>query len=155
MQTIPDHFVPYKGIFGCDDKTFESGSYKGTLFRLPLRQEASKLSDTIYSQKKMRGLLECFAKDAHLILLFLMNLERIEVYERHEDCSEPRRLFHVGIAADCLEEVRKAREDFNAKVKQNASALSSGSFPEPKKTYILSIETVHYDDKVHYQAQGR
>ena len=143
-----DQFAPYEGIFAFDDETFEKGSYKGTLFRLPLRQDASKLSDTIYSQKKMEGLLECFEKDAHLILLFLMNLERIKVYERKKDRSKPRRLFHVGIRADCLEEVRKAREDFSAKVKQNASALSSGSFPEVKKTYPLTIETVHYNNGV-------
>ena len=70
-----------------------------------------------------------------LILLFLMNLERIEVYERMEDSPQPSKLFRVGISASCLDEVRKAREEFKTKVQENASSLSSGSFPEVKTTY--------------------
>ena len=59
--------------YTCHGETFERTSYEGTLFGLPLRLEASKFSDTIYSQEKI-GLLECFEKDAHLILFFLMNM---------------------------------------------------------------------------------
>ena len=46
MEHIPDQFRPYKEIFDCNDEVFSDGKYGGTLFRFPLRQTPSKLSET-------------------------------------------------------------------------------------------------------------
>ncbi|KAK3735701.1 hypothetical protein QZH41_001317 [Actinostola sp. cb2023] len=56
MRGIADQFAPYKEVFGGSEYAFQQASYEGTLFRLPFRQEPSKLSDTIYSTEKIQGL---------------------------------------------------------------------------------------------------
>lgn len=73
----PDQFAPYKGIFDCVEEFFHRGHYDGTLFRFPLRTTPSKLSKTVYSVDKVTNLFESFMVDAHLVLLFLRNLEAI------------------------------------------------------------------------------
>ncbi|KAK3746289.1 hypothetical protein QZH41_016544, partial [Actinostola sp. cb2023] len=60
MRGIADQFAPYKEVFGGSEDAFQQGSYEGTLFRLPFRQEPSKLSDTIYSTEKIQGLFKSF-----------------------------------------------------------------------------------------------
>lgn len=53
------------------------GHFPGTLFRFPLRQSPSKISENLYSPERVRELLLTFLGDAPISLLFLKNVRRI------------------------------------------------------------------------------
>ncbi|XP_048582130.1 sacsin-like [Nematostella vectensis] len=142
IRRTPDQFAPYKGIFNCSQEAFANGEYDGTLFRFPLRQEASRVSENVYSCKKIHGLYECFKAEAHLTLLFMKSLESIELYERGVDDKEPKKCFQVKISDSCLEHVREGRLNFADRVRQiralggNESAVS--------ETYVMTVEATSY-----------
>ncbi|KAL9966872.1 hypothetical protein ACROYT_G025008 [Oculina patagonica] len=141
MDSIPDQFLPYKGIFDCTDDVFSDGIYSGTLFRFPLRSTPSKLSQTLYSAEKVHTLFESFMADAHLILLFLQYLESIELYVREESDTEARKKFQVRISDDSLQVVREKRREFR-------SEITTGQLmPQPVKvTYPITIETQGFSE---------
>ena len=91
---------------------FHRGHYDGTLFRFPLRTTQSELSKTVYSVDKVTNLLDSFIADAHLVLLFLQNLEAIELFVREESEVEPRRVFQVKISDECAPLARSKRKEF-------------------------------------------
>jgi len=105
LNTVPHQLEPYLGVFGCDTNTFRTGFFKGTLFRFPLRQKASPLSNVLYSSEKLQYLLQNFEHDAHLLLVFVKNLERISVFERETRSKSNRLLFKAEISVECLDEV--------------------------------------------------
>lgn len=150
MNSIPDQFLPYKGIFHCTDDVFSKGTYNGTLFRFPLRTAPSKLSQTLYSAEKVHTLFESFMADAHLVLLFLQYLESIELYVREVADNEARKMFQIRITDDSLPLVRRKREEFR-------SQITTGQLmPEPVKvTYPITIETAAYDQGMKTDTQRR
>ena len=111
-EKMSDQFLPYKGIFDCTDHVFDEGHYKGTLFRFPLRASPSKLSQTVYSEDKVEHLFKSFINDAHLVLLFLRNIEVIELYVRKEFEEEPTCTFQVKIGDESLDVARRRRRAF-------------------------------------------
>ena len=137
MEEIPDQFRPYKGLFEFSDKEFDgAGRYHGTLFRFPLRDTPSELSQTLYSFDKVESLFNSFIADAHLVLLFLRNLEAIELYVREKSQAHPKRIFRVKISDDSLQLACRKRKEFYAKVEPGKH------MPEPVTvTYPLTIET--------------
>ena len=143
MNTIPDQFAPYRGVFDGSEDIFTTGSYTGTLFRFPLRTEPSKLSETLYSTEKINDLFNSFMADAHLVLLFMQHLESIELYAREELEREPRRMFQVRISEESLPLVREKRKEFQ-------EAISSGQLlpHSVHVTYPITIETVQYHQGV-------
>ena len=143
MNTIPDQFAPYRGVFDGSEDIFTTGSYTGTLFRFPLRTEPSKLSETLYSAEKINDLFNSFMADAHLVLLFMQHLESIELYAREELEREPRRMFQVRISEESLPLVREKRKEFQ-------EAISSGQLlpHSVHVTYPITIETVQYHQGV-------
>ena len=139
MDTIPDQFAPYKGVFDCTEDVFSRGSYNGTLFRFPLRTKPSELSQTLYSAEKVHTLFEGFIADAHLVLLFLQHLESIELYVRDESDIESRKTFEVRITKESLQLVREKRKVFQSKI--NTDQL----MPHPVHvTYPITIEMVDF-----------
>ena len=143
MNAIPDQFAPYRGVFDFPEDIFTRGSYRGTLFRFPLRTEPSKLSETLYSAEKINDLFNSFMADAHLVLLFMQHLESIELYAREELEREPRRMFQVRISEESLPLVREKRKEFQ-------EAISSGQLlpHSVHVTYPITIETVQYHQGV-------
>ena len=143
MNTIPDQFAPYRGVFDFPEDIFTRGSYTGTLFRFPLRTEPSKLSETLYSTEKINDLFNSFMADAHLVLLFMQHLESIELYAREELEREPRRMFQVRISEESLPLVREKRKEFQ-------EAIPSGQLlpHSVQVTYPITIETVQYHQGV-------
>ena len=139
MKEIPDQFSPYIGIFDCNNDSFVRGQYNGTLFRFPLRVSASKLSQTLYSEEKVEHLFKSFMYDARLVLLFLRNVESIELYRREKWEGSPRCIFRVQINDDSVQEARYRREVFFDKIKPGQH------MPEPvTTTYPLTIKTEKY-----------
>ena len=140
MDQIPDQFHPFKGVFDCNDGVFTQGFYNGTLFRFPLRDIASSLSETLYSDEKMQSLFGSFIADAHFVLLFLRNLEKIKLYIREKFESEPKIIFHAKITEESLELVRRKRKEFQNQIEQGKH------MQEPVAvTYPITIETQTVD----------
>ena len=143
MNTIPDQFAPYRGVFDGSEDIFTTGSYTGTLFRFPLRTEPSKLSETLYSTEKINDLFNSFMADAHLVLLFMQHLESIELYAREELEREPRRMFQVRISEASLPLVRERRKEFQETIPSGQLLPHSVHV-----TYPITIETVQYHQGV-------
>ena len=73
----------------------------GTLFRLPLRTsqqaESSLLSKRALSVDEARNLLEALRLEASAMLLFLKNIESIEICEWVQGRTEKNRIFSCNI----------------------------------------------------------
>ncbi|RHZ79540.1 hypothetical protein Glove_144g93 [Diversispora epigaea] len=70
-----DQFIPYDGTEGIDFKS----TFNGTLFRIPLRQQPSKISDRIFSVNEVQELFIKIKSNITSQFLFLRNIEKIEV----------------------------------------------------------------------------
>jgi sacsin len=90
-SSFPDSAATLKA-FGCDMEH----SFNGTLFRFALRTEnmaaVSGISKQVYAPERLYALMKDLQKEAHLILLFLKSIERIQVCEwlpgQEEVCRE-------------------------------------------------------------------
>ena len=58
-----------------------------TIFRFPLRNIRSKLSNEVYSVERITKLLQCLKDEAELLLLFLRSVQSIEVFVMSEKGS--------------------------------------------------------------------
>ncbi|XP_050739330.1 sacsin-like isoform X8 [Eriocheir sinensis] len=97
LRTLRGQFQPFSGVFGCD--VVERGSFEGTLFRLPFRTAASKISDMCYSRGDMVQLLGMFSGVVGQLLLFTQHVSSISVFHLSASASSPSEmveLFHAG-----------------------------------------------------------
>ena len=86
---------------------FSSGEqFEGTVFWFPLRQTASKLSDTVYTQERVQQLKKALRSEINTLLLFLKRIERLEVFSLDDDLqsSLPVLDFSVGLSQECVED---------------------------------------------------
>ncbi|XP_025088800.1 sacsin-like [Pomacea canaliculata] len=99
------------------DRVFNSqtGLFSGTLFWFPLRRQESELSDTLYTEATLNDLLQAFKAEANSMLMFLKNLEKIELYTR--DAKETKLVFTVELSAECVSAVRAERSKFKDSVR--------------------------------------
>ena len=104
IKRYSDQFAPFAPFnpMGLDLKS----EFKGSLFRFPIRNkeaaECSKLSSEYQELDKLiyDEILSSFFKDLRLILVFLKNLERVEVYEIENGSNEHRLLASTWIDFD-------------------------------------------------------
>ena len=75
----------YQGLFKINT---DIGSCDGSLFRFGLRQEPSKLSETLYNKERLQALFQSFQSEGPMSLIFLRSLESIEFYERKKGCKD-------------------------------------------------------------------
>jgi hypothetical protein len=109
IKRYSDQFAPFAPFnpMGLDLKS----EFKGSLFRFPIRNkeaaECSKLSSEYQDLDKLiyDEILSSFFKDLRLILVFLKNLERVEVYEI-ENGSNKHRL----LASTCIDFEASSRD---------------------------------------------
>ena len=80
ISTFRDQFRVYQDIFECD--ILNHNPYEYTLFRLPFRINPSQLSDKVFKPDAIAKLQASILQELPLLLLFLQNVNRIEVYER-------------------------------------------------------------------------
>ena len=140
LKQYRGHFEPFIGLFNCQQRDLDHGFYKGSVFRFPLRTKVSNLSDKIYTSERMERLFDGFESDAHLLLLFLKSLERIELYERDSYQATPRLAFAVRLSDDCVDYVRHKRLEFIKRTRDGAWLDES-----IHTTYAITIETVKYE----------
>ena len=113
LHEIPHQLEPFKQrLFSSDD--LRSSWYDGTIFRLPLRQDASRsdLSSNVYGPEKIKQMLDMLRSEAQSLLLFLNNVESIEWYERSSRLAAPQLKFAVKIGDRCVSNVRAKRATF-------------------------------------------
>ncbi|KAF4097469.1 hypothetical protein G5714_021477 [Onychostoma macrolepis] len=83
LLNLRDQFQPFQNIVSqvnsCTwEKVIRDEQYfKGTIFRFPLRNEASEISDNLYDSTKVTQLFDSFIDDADISLLFLRNVSSI------------------------------------------------------------------------------
>jgi len=149
ISRLSHQFEPYmQELFGVTKDTFsQSGGLRGTLFRFPFRQRdmlgnassansANLLSTTVYDGEKIQTLVRSLVADGNHMLLFLKNIESIEVYEKYSG-SQPKRLLKVCVEPDYLDAVKVRRQEFQQKVKESITHDNSDSV---SSTYPLAIQ---------------
>ena len=92
---LQDSLAPFDGI--CDFSASTTHDYCGTLFRFPLRDTSSELSENVYTVSKLHELFAVLREEAKFLLLFLRSVDTIEVVELSQ-YGEERKLFRVEIA---------------------------------------------------------
>ncbi|XP_026877975.2 sacsin [Electrophorus electricus] len=84
LAKYTDQFKPFQDIvslvFSCSwDEIIRGEYFKGTLFRFPLRNEPSEISDNLYNAKKVTQLFDSFIADVDISLLFLRKVSSISL----------------------------------------------------------------------------
>lgn len=85
LMTMCDQFQPFRDIVSLVSRqewskvVMEDQHFDGTIFRFPLRNEASEISDNIYDSDKVVELFDSFIADADLSLLFLKNVTSVSL----------------------------------------------------------------------------
>ncbi|KAF5897549.1 sacsin-like, partial [Clarias magur] len=94
LLEYPDQFKPFQDIVNllCDgnrawEKVINECYFKGTLFRFPLRQEASEISANLYDSRKATQLFDSFIPDADISVLFLRSVSSISLVHIDSDGS--------------------------------------------------------------------
>lgn len=146
-EYFPDQFSPYEA-FDLD----WSKPFNGTIFRLPLRTveqaESSLLSKKSTSILAASELLQALKQEAASMLLFLKNVESIEISEWRSDASNPNAIFKCKIS-NMVHELRCKRGFIgeNSKLPALSSITgSSGVFTPKTADYTLNIECVDGDN---------
>ncbi|XP_030840841.1 sacsin-like [Strongylocentrotus purpuratus] len=122
-STYPDTFQCYL------EDILADGEEDFTVFRFPLREEASTLSENVWRPKEIRKLLQDFENAAFESLLFLKNITKISI-------SEVTSSGAIGsthaIKAEITPTECAKKNDFLRKVQDISSAEQDGSRkPEP------------------------
>ncbi len=108
VQSLPQVFDPLK-VFGCK---LEGEDFNGTTFRFALRTaeqaKVSRLSRQSHPIDKMRELLSQLASVASEMLLFLKNVECIEIYDWKASNECPTMIHRTSIS-NATENIRKRR----------------------------------------------
>lgn len=88
-------FEPFNGVFGCNlDDTQKEITFRGTLFRLPLRtrQQAvsSEISNIPYDNEQMLSLMKIFVEAAGNLLMFTQNVVEVDFFHLPINKKDPR-----------------------------------------------------------------
>ena len=70
----------------------------GTLFRLPLRLEASEISSVTYETSRIDALLRRFCAEAHSTLVFLRRVQSIKVFVIEEGCEDMEEIYSANLS---------------------------------------------------------
>jgi sacsin len=102
--------------------------------------KSSDLSRTTYDRDKVKDLVRSLRADAHHMLLFLRNLQSIEVYEKESSSSqEAKKLLEIRIVPSYLDLVRRQCTEFQRQVKVDWKRQKAVS-----ATYPLAISVEDY-----------
>ena len=115
---------------------FEAGYCKGTIFRFPLRDRKSDLSENIYSREKIEKLFESFRNEASNILLFLNHVTSISLFAKEDIWEDPIESFKVESEITFGLE---SKEEFLLALKSHAEIIENG------ETKTLKLQ--HYSNE--------
>ena len=81
LKNYKDQFCVFNlQLFNCN--VFCREQYNGTLFRLPFRNKASKISEEIYEKETIKKFASNIIDETEDIIRFLQHVTSIEIYER-------------------------------------------------------------------------
>ena len=112
-----DMLVPFNGIanFDCHKTT----NYLKTLFRFPLREKESRLSDSTYTPEALSNLIGDLKEEAKYLLIFLRSVHTVEVYDIPQlEKNKCDLIFQVTVAPKSRQSLIRKREAFLATLKQ-------------------------------------
>lgn len=98
LMTMHDQFQPFRDVVSLVNAqewskvVMEDQHFDGTIFRFPLRNEASDISDNIYDSDKVVELFDSFIADADLSVLFLKNVTSVSLIHINKDGTVNTRL---------------------------------------------------------------
>ena len=103
LRNFSNQFKPFNGIFGCDlHLEKEDNSFRGTLFRFPLRTKGqamrSEIKQVFYDSNQILDLLQIFVRGARTLLLFTQNVHRVSIFHLPSESTketQPKLLFQV------------------------------------------------------------
>ncbi|XP_043936576.1 sacsin-like [Protopterus annectens] len=152
VQKCSDQFLPFARVIalitGEQWETILKNKYfNGTLFRFPLRERPSKISQNIYTSERMKDLFESFRADASMSLLFLRNVTSVVL----------KKVGQNGIASELLQVVANSTNQCQAAVKvpefskvfsassctKTVSCQMEGQKTETKTEWIVSNYSVN------------
>lgn len=138
LREFHDQFITYAGHGGLD---FSQGSYRGTLFRLPLRTPeqaaVSRLSRRSLTSAEALEILKSLQTEASAMLLFLKSVENIDIRIWHPDSPEPL-LLHSCHIQNMTKDLRQKRAFVGKIISQ--SSTSDSSSPVMTADFTLDIE---------------
>ncbi|XP_035460824.2 sacsin isoform X1 [Scophthalmus maximus] len=85
LMIMHDQFQPFRDVVSLvserkwSEVVLEDQFFDGTIFRFPLRNEASEISDNLYDSDRVVELFSSFIADADLSLLFLKNVTSVSL----------------------------------------------------------------------------
>ncbi|KAG0285599.1 hypothetical protein BGZ98_005444, partial [Dissophora globulifera] len=131
LDMFPDQLKAFAVL---EDIDF-SKAYPGTIFRFPLRTKEqakiSKLSKNSYPAEQVLKMLLKLKDEALKGILFLKHIERIVIYERHQNEQLPKKLFEIEIVNG--DEVSEQRQGLLAHLKNHV-------YPEPTASRDAILE---------------
>lgn len=143
LTTFHDQFIPYKDHGGI--KFQEAAPYQGTVFRLPLRTmeqaATSMLSKRSMSLPEATSLLQQLQQESSSLLLFLKNVESIELSIWSNNQSQP-----LVISGSSLVNATQIRTMRSSTLSQFNSADTSSRHVKPIfADYSLHVQCFHRD----------
>ncbi|XP_031681798.1 sacsin-like [Oncorhynchus kisutch] len=142
LLNLQDQFQPFRDVVELvsgqrwKDIIQEEQHFKGTLFRFPLRSEASEISDNLYDYHKVVQLFESFIADADIIPLFLRNVSSVCLQHINTNGSVNTRL-SVTSSSPTADPTLKPRSDSNIKGSTCFKTIAYTSNKEETKTRWL------------------
>ncbi|XP_070770641.1 sacsin [Enoplosus armatus] len=98
LTSMHDQFQPFRDIVSLVSRqewskvVTEDQHFDGTIFRFPLRNKASDISDNLYDSDKVVELFDSFIADAELSLLFLKSVTSVSLIHVNEHGTVNTRL---------------------------------------------------------------
>uniref|UniRef100_A0A3B1K9U9 HEPN domain-containing protein n=1 Tax=Astyanax mexicanus TaxID=7994 RepID=A0A3B1K9U9_ASTMX len=144
-----DQFKPFQDIVRlvCDcswEKIISEQDFRGTLFRFPLRSEASEISDNLYDSSKVTQLFSSFIADAEISLLFLRKVSSISLVHIDTNGSvNVRKKVSVTSPASLLPAPQEGFETEFLKGKTNFKTVFCFSSSEPETKMEWLVTTSH------------
>ena len=132
------HVSTFESIFGL---SAQAESYKGTLFRFPLRQNGSnsEISSNVYTPKMIEEkLFKSFKKETSYLLLFLKNIESISLLEWADSSPAPITTFTVQ-KSESSGSTAVEKKSLEAFARQYTDIGSSETYLQ-LKSMIISID---------------
>ena len=128
LDEHPDHSAKGINLFHkhmyishkfCSCCTHPQEEYNHTVFRFPLRtmNSGSKLSDQPYTVERVSYLLQSLCQEAYMNLLFMKNIEHIEIQWLKKGMASPHVYFKVVVTEDSLNSnVRAQRQQLKDRI---------------------------------------
>lgn len=142
LLEFTDQFKPFQDTVNqvCDsdgawEKIINECYFKGTLFRFPLRHEASEISDNLYDSKKATQLFDSFIPDADISVLFLRSVSSISLLHIDSNGTVTNKM---NVSASSSSSPIQESENFRRNCLQGKTSFKTVSCSSPCQEQITT-----------------